>query len=486
MTISFNAIPLTLRTPGQYLEFDNSQAMRGLPAINHKVLIIGLRLATGAVLANVPTRILSAAQAEQAFGRGSQLASMLAAFKAANRTVDVTALALDEAGAGTAATGTITVTGSPTAAGTLALYIAGTRIQVGVAAAATATVVAAAIAAAINADTQLPVTATSALGVVTLTARHKGLDGNSIDVRHSYYLGEALPAGVALAIVALSGGAGNPDIVTAIAAMADTQYHTIAMSFSDAANLAKLEAELADRWGPLVQLEGHAFIGASGSHANLITLGDSRNSPHLTILGAGKSPTAPWIWASVTAAIDAAEPDPARPRQTLVLPGLLPPADADRFTREERNLLLYDGVSTYVVDSGDVVHIERLVTTYQEDGTGNPDESYLDLETVRTLAYIRSAIRIRIAQRFPRHKLADDGTNFGAGQAVATPSVIRMELLHLFRELEDAGLVENFDQFKEDLIVERNASDRNRVDALIPPDLINQLRVFAGLVQFIK
>ncbi len=484
--ISFNAIPLTLRTPGQYLEFDNSQAMRGLPAVAHKVLVIGMRLATGTINANVPTKILSASQAEQAFGRGSQLANMLTAFKVANRTLDVTAIAVDELGAGTAATGTITVTAGPSVAGTFALYVGGVRLQVGVAAGASATVVAAAIVAAVNAATQLPVTAANAAGVVTLTARHKGVEGNSIDVRLNYYAGEMLPAGLTMNIAPLSNGAGNPNIADAIAAMTDVQYNTLAIGFNDSATLAEVTGLLAVRWGPLDQNEGHAFVGASGSHAALITLGDAQNSPHLTILGAGRSPTAPWIWAAVAAAVDAAETDPARPRQTLLLPGLLAPAEADRFDRDERNLLLYDGISTTVVDSGDLVRVERFITTYQEEATGNPDESYLNIETVRTLAYIRYAVRTRIAARFPRHKLADDGTNYGPGQAVATPSVIRMELLHLFRELEEAGLVENFDQFKADLIVERNASDRDRVDALIPPDLINQLRVFAGLVQFIK
>ena len=34
------------------------------------------------------------------------------------------------------------------------------------------------------------------------------------------------------------------------------------------------------------------------------------------------------------------------------LPGLLPPAPADRFTRQERDLLLRDGISTFTVDQG--------------------------------------------------------------------------------------------------------------------------------------
>ena len=46
------------------------------------------------------------------------------------------------------------------------------------------------------------------------------------------------------------------------------------------------------------------------------------------------------------------------------------------------------------------------------------------------------------------------------------------------------GLVENMDLFKANLIVERNANDPNRVDILFPPDLINQLRIMAMLVEF--
>jgi phage tail sheath gpL-like len=487
MTISFNAIPLDIRTPGQFIEFDNSRALRGLPAIANKVLIIGQRLAAGTVLANVPTRILSAAQAENAFGRGSMLAAMLAAFKEANDTTDVSAIALDDLGAGAAASGSITFTGPATAAGTMNLYIGGQRVQVGVTAGMTAAQLATAVAAAITAATALPVTA-AVDGVdttkVVVTARHKGECGNAIDLRANYALGELLPAGATATFAAMSGGTGNPDIATAIAAMADTQYHTVITAYTDAANLSALESELADRWGPMVQLEGHAFAAAAGTHAELTTLGDSRNSPHLTIVAAGKSPTAPWVWASVAGAVDALEPDPARPRQTLLLEGLLAPAPADRFTRAERDLLLHDGIATTTVDAGDLVRVERFITTYQESDNGQADVSYLDVTTVRTLAYLRASLRVRIALRFPRHKLADDGTLFAPGQAVATPKLIKAEILHLFREWEGAGLVEGFEQFKADLIVERSGTDPNRVDALIPPDVVNQLRDFAGLIQF--
>ena len=62
--------------------------------------------------------------------------------------------------------------------------------------------------------------------------------------------------------------------------------------------------------------------------------------------------------------------------------------------------------------------------------------------------------------------------------------MIRGELIALYRRLELEGIVENADLFKKYLIVERNASNPNRLDVLFPPDYVNQLRIFAVLNQF--
>jgi phage tail sheath gpL-like len=89
-----------------------------------------------------------------------------------------------------------------------------------------------------------------------------------------------------------------------------------------------------------------------------------------------------------------------------------------------------------------------------------------------------------ITSAFPRHKLADDGTRFGPGQAIVTPGLIKAELVAEYRVDMFNGLVENIAAFKANLIVERDINNPNRVNVLYPPDLINQLRVFAVLAQF--
>lgn len=708
MSISFNQIPINLLTPGRYIEFDNTGAVKGTPAMPHKALVIGQLKTSGSgtVDKEVPTLVPSGDAAEKYWLRGSQIASMCDAYKTADPLTELWGVALEDDAAGVAATADpgLVITGPATADGTIHLYIAGLAAKTAVADGDAQNDIATAVTAAVNAVTNLPVTA--AVGgnpnEVDFTCNWKGITGNSIDIRLNHYQGEELPAGVAVNIGAtagtvdstnnapynlepdqtllaktdgggeltatftatkatltgtggawatmasetmevqvdtgdiqtvtfgteatqalaiqlmndqltgchveavdannvkiigdtrgldsrirttnvaagittklglandadesgtgnvgnidavthayaktvieaamaaltytpvsgsgtvatltsnttgasssievtggtartifgfptgvnsgtglssavLSGGSGNPDYDLALIAIGDEQYHTVALGVVDTANLGKIDTELASRWGPMVQKDGQAFAGARGTQGELTAIGNAENSPHVTIMGAGKSPSVPWIWASVVAAIDATETqiDPARPRQTLGVPVVKAPALIDIFTRAERNILLSDGVSTYTVSPSGDVQAERLITTYQLNPLSVPDTSYMDIATVRTLAYLRYSINARMTLRFPRHKLADDGTNFDPGQAIVTPSMLRNQLVALFIEWESSGLVENFAQFKDQLLVERNGTDPNRVDALIPPDLINQFRVFAAQIQYL-
>jgi phage tail sheath gpL-like len=176
--------------------------------------------------------------------------------------------------------------------------------------------------------------------------------------------------------------------------------------------------------------------------------------------------------------------DPARPIQNLQYAWCLAPAAADKFTNQERNLLLFDGIATSKVNNDGTMVVERLITTYKTNTAGGADISYLDSETLFTLMYIRHDWRDYILRKYPRHKLANDGTRYGVGQPVVTPVLMKAEAVSKFREWERLGLVENMADFKANLIGERNESDPNRMDMLLPPDLVNQLRIVANKIQF--
>ena len=489
MAISFDRVPIDVRTPGQYIEFDPSQAVGGLATVRNRILVVGQRLDAGEVAAATPKLVTSVEQAERFFGRGSMLANMIVALRKVNSWTETWAIALDDDDAAAAATGSITFGGTVTQPGTINLYIAGTRVRVGVGTGDALGDLATAAADAINEQTDLPVTA-QANGTtpeqVDITARNAGEAGNDIDIRTNYYQGEEIPGDVTVTISDMTTGSANPDISPAIDAVSDSHYTTWILPYTDQANLDALATEMDRRWGPMVQLEGHAYLGAAGTLSSLQTLGDNQNSPNISIIGADSSPTPPWYWAAAFGGTCAyyGHIDPARPFQTLPLTGVMAPFEQDRFDQAEREILLNDGITTFNVADDGTVRIERAITTYQTTDAGVPSIAYLDVNTVLTLAFLRYTTRVRIAQKYPRHKLADNGTNFGAGQAIVTPNVIRAELITLFRQWEQAGLAENAEQFKEDLIVERDSNDPNRLNALIPPDVVNQFRVFAGKVQF--
>jgi len=342
-----------------------------------------------------------------------------------------------------------------------------------------------------------PCTASASGAYLILSAMNSGAWGNYLDARFNYFDGQSAPtcfdSNLAVSYFSNFGihvaGAGDGDVDDVWAVVENEQYHYIVQPYVDASNLGRIEDELADRFKPLVDQQGHGFAGLRGTQASCTTLGNTRNSPHNTIIGAYDSPTDPAEWGAAWCAIAAfnLNIDPARPLHYLQLKGILPPPEVNRFTQPERNILLYDGIATWVNDPSGNILIERSITTYQSNGAGVPDPSYLDIQTLATLGEIRYQFKNRMTNRYivPRFKLAADTFPAQPGSKVARPKDVKAEVISLFTTLRDVGLIENIEEFIENLVVERNKTDVNRVDVLLPPDLINQFRVLAGLIQFI-
>lgn len=483
--ISFNQIPLTLLTPGTYVEFDTSRMQSGLPVAQTRTLLLGQMLGTGTAAPLTLVRVLSAEHAKLLFGQGSMLAAMAAGYFDNDATTPVWAMGIVDNAAGVAATKTITVTGPATVAGTLELMITDQRVQVPVTSGMTATEAATAIVTAIGGYPDLPVTAASAAGVVTLTARHKGEESNAIYVALNYHQGDVTPAGLTVAIAAGVSGATNPDAGDIIAALGDEAFQTWVHPWNDDANMSAIETALSARADALSMNYGEAFGFNPASYANLLTAAAARNSPYAPFAGMPGVPSAPWKVAAAMAAQVAfsAKADPGRPFNTLVLKGILPPLSGDRLNRQERELLLEAGVSTLIVNASDQVAIERMVTTYKTNAQGFADTGLRDVNAVLLLYYLSWSQQARITVRFPRYKLGNDGGNYAPGQAIVTPSQIKGELVALAAEWEEGGLIEDLDQYKADLRVERDSADPDRVNSFQRPNLINSFQVLAALIQ---
>ena len=477
--ISFDSIPASIRKPGKYIEFNTRLAVRTLPNNKQRLLIIGQRTSAGTIAEAVPTKVFSDAEAQTYFGAGSIAHLMVRAAIKANAYLDLTVVALDDAVAGVAATGTLTFTGPATSAGVLTLYIANAKVEIAIASADTASGIAAALVAELSNHPDLPVTGavggTGSEHVVTLTAKNKGLCGNDIGL--GYVLTNA--AGVGLEIAAMAAGETNPDIQDALDAVSGEQYEIIATPYNNQDDLDALGDHLDLVSGPLEQRPGVGVYGMTGALADVTTLSALINHgrilcAYLRYTAATKRKSMPCEIAAAMAAVMAYEEDPARPLNTLELKGIAPANIADRLSRTEQESLLYNGVTPLEIGPGETVQIVRAVSTYILDAQGIADVSLLDITTIRTLDYVRKACRERIALRFPREKLSSK-----------TPPKVKTELLDVLQKLEDLEIVEEVDANKDGLIVERDLQDANRLNAKIPCDVVNGLHVFAGRIDLL-
>lgn len=490
----YSTIPIILRG-GVFVDIDNTRAIGGLFTDAYRVLLLGQKLAAGSAAANTPVRVPSATVAAQLFGINSMLHIMAKRIfdqaKFMGGTLEVWAIASPDGAGAAAAAGSVVVGGAPTANGTIAFYIGGERVAVGVMAGQSTASIATALVAAINGITTNQYVAAAVDGVntskVNLTALQKGLVYNGIDLRHSYFRGEALPPGLTLAITAMATGATNPDITAAIAAMGPTRWAKIAMPFNDGANVTLLENEMLRRFGATIQLEGVVHGWLNDTLANLLTFGAARDSAFISWEGGMNVPAPTFALAARYTALAAVAAIVDAPRQlrSLIMANELPPAEIDRLDADERESLLADGIATFTVGDDGLMRMERNVTTYKTNGAGVLDPSYRDVETMECLHSLRADIRGYVLTTYPRSKLADDGPGVTASQVVVTPKYMRSALAARGFLWAQQGLIEDYQQFLADLAVSRDANDPDRLNALIRPNIINNFRTLAAELQFI-
>src|SRR5262252_3985485 len=138
MPIDFAQFPANWRLPLFWLEVDPSMA--GLPVTREPALLVGQMFtadkgqsSAGTAIPNVPIPIGTLHAAQDAFGEGSMLAQMFAAFFHNSFGQEVWALPVVEP-AGAVAHGDLIVASPPIEAGTLFLYISGQMLDIFIAA----------------------------------------------------------------------------------------------------------------------------------------------------------------------------------------------------------------------------------------------------------------------------------------------------------------------------------------------------------------
>jgi phage tail sheath gpL-like len=439
-----NTLASSTRKPGIYVGFDTTLASRNLPANPQRLLLMGQRRAAGTVAALVATAVFSDSDAAGYFGAGSQLHLMCRAAIKANPLLDLTAIALDDAGAGVLATGTLTLTGPATAAGILSIWIGMRNLQVAVANGDTATNIAANLNTALAGYSDLPVTAGAAAGIVTLTAKNKGTCGNGIKV--ALDAGTVLPAGVTATIVAMANGAGDPDITNALTAIFPVRYNLIATQFNDATNLGLLRTHLDTVSGKIEQRGARGYFGYTGILSAAITLATGFNFERFSCAYSRGNRALACEIAAGYAAYRASVDDPSMPLDGDVLPGIsIPPLQSDWLSRTEQESCLHNALTPLVSGTDNQLHIVRAITTYMTAGDNTPDDTLLDDNPIPILDYVRDVVRA-----IPKPKKA----------TVARAAGYRDLIYTQLKKLEAAEILMNIDLYKDRLQVIANPTDR--------------------------
>lgn len=486
-SISFDEIPADYRVPGTYIEAKPTYSNAGLLGYPARALLIGQKLAAGTAAALAVERITRREQLAVLFGAGSVAAQMGEAFLDANTTTDLSVMGMADPGGGVAAAGSAAIAGTSTGAGTLALAIGKRRIAVPLAAGTTAAAAATAMRAAVTAAVGMPVTPSGAAGTVTLTAKHTGVVGNAIPLVLNPAAEDRTPPGLTVTMTAMTGGTGTVDLGDALAVVQAAWYTDIAVAWSDSTNLGELTADLATRYTAMGKRDAHGYAGMANTFGGLSSAGAALNSSFLTVMGANGSRSAPWEWAASLCGVGVFHltNDPARQLRSLALPGIVAPPDAQCFTPTERDLLLRDGISTFVVDDDGTVRLERVITTYQKSPLGVDDVAWLDIMIPKTLSRLRYDWASYLSLNFPRHKLANDGSPAAEySDAVVTPRILHGSWAARCKLYERQGWIEDASRTVALSTFIRNVSDRNRCDARQRVRIIGNLMVFAASLQF--
>lgn len=242
---------------------------------------IGGMAATGATATadSSVVQTFSYNDADAAFGAGSELATMLYAAIDIEGVVAYGIPTAAPTGTPVSATLTLTVGGTWTQGGTIALRMAGRPIQVNVGPSDSLTVVAAAIASQTNGVQRLPITATASIAVATATVTQKGVRGNdyvcAVDLSAAPPgLTLTLAGGTALTggITPFSGGTGADSVVNVLAILATKTWDLQAWAQRDSTNAGLINTALTTQAGPFVSHPGVAVFGNNRTPAAAITL----------------------------------------------------------------------------------------------------------------------------------------------------------------------------------------------------------------------
>ena len=472
MTIKTN-LPTSQKIPGTYQEFNVANAARGLTALTNRGALVGAIDSAGTVAAGVLTQVFSDAEADEFFGRGSELALMIKwCFKgqrAIGVPVQVWAVGIADAG-GTAQQQAISASGTPTASGDIVFEVAGRTLRASVSLGDDDGDMADAINDAIAERlSDLPITAIVAGPIVTCTHVNTGGNGNTTQFKIV-----SAPTGVTVTTAEAVAGSGVIDITAALDELADKDYDLVAVSNHAAADVSDCRSHLDSMFDSGTKRWRHTIMAETGSLATAQALATAADDFRQLVVSAEGFKNTPSEVAAYLVGILGGASDPTLPWNNVELPDLYLPDTSDIPTNAELNAGINGGLFMLSVNENQSrAKIVRAVTTMTSLNDA-PFYPLLDYTISRGMFYAARQIDIQDRTQFQRAKKNDK-----------TLRRLRSVALAVLGELEEQEILQNVQEHAAQLAVETDASSPDRVNRAIPTSVVPPLNQIVSVLNLI-
>jgi len=458
-----------------------------------KVLIMAPKTAAGAITAD--TQVFGPISDEQdaitQCGVGSPAHRMVKKFLSLCKSALVYVIC-PLAATGTAVVDKVTVTGPPTTAGVALITVCGVACSYAFTLSDTATTIGAGLATAINNQVNLPVTASAAVGVVTITGKVAGTELNSIrfsaactastgvtvTATTDIPLGTSGAAGAAI-------GAGTISYTNALATVLPSKYSYIVAHSQESAPLLAVVNQVNTQALPATGFRQKMVAGSSLTTAASVTLAGTLNAARCRLVNCNSSTEEHYVNAAICAAtfVNNEVPklsynfDSYGGHATDVFP-LKPPVLISAFPASTDFVsMLNNGVTPIGIADNGQPYIVRSVTT-RSTSAGSFDYRVRDSSVVTVADKFTDDAAIKLAQS-PWVKITDDPADSNQKQPpadFATPKRVRASMETLVRQYVDQG---DLDPSKLSLII---TSMQTGIDPVIASRMNVEIPLYAAIL----
>jgi phage tail sheath gpL-like len=492
--IPIAGVPSTYRTPGSYFQILPAQGPATAAAGERYPVFVMPMTAAGTWTAGILYEVKNEGEAETGGGAGSPIHRAIRRFLKANTRSKVFAKPIAETSGGVpvAADLDVTWTTDPTAQGVTSLWVCGEEMQEGFDDTDTVTTIAARMVLKVNARLHLPVTATSALGVLTLEAKLKGAsqgDGTTGVIR----VHASIDQGVGTTVATENGGVTDAlglgtatagvdgttteaaNLSTALGELEVVWHYYKAISAIDSVSLGHLSLHIATVSQPIPGLVSRGFGAITGTGAAAAVLTIAQNNERIEFAQQLNGEDDPASLVANLVAVKQKQESLAwefnfdnYTQTDWLVPAAWNPVDWP--DGDDINDGINDGV-TVIGSTSSGSYIAYSATTRSKDASGTVDDPRaLEPHRMSIMDGFMLTWQLRDKLTYPNaqlkpDELLPDGTinhNQVLTGNTTTPSNYRPFVIGLLNEF--AGLFKNMPAIKESLVVKIDPNNAGRLE----------------------